>query len=93
MKTHEVSLGIVRTALWAEGRGAWMSQEGNRLILAISLGPKRTCAGWPGSSGEKDEELSLRVSLAWVSLGKGEGIVLEMNGQSSGWHLGAGFGE
>lgn len=69
-----------------------MSQEGNRLILAISLGPKRTCAGWPGSSGEKDEELSLRVSLAWVSLGKGEGIVLEMNGQSSGWHLGVGLG-
>lgn len=45
VKTHGVCLGIVRTALWAEGRAAWMSQEGNRSILAIALGPKQTCTG------------------------------------------------
>lgn len=45
VKTDGVSLGIVRTALWAEGRAARMNQEGTRLVPAIALGSKQTCAG------------------------------------------------
>ena len=51
-----MSLGIARTASWA----AWMSQEGNRSILDISLGPKQTCVGDQGHLGENDMKNSIK---------------------------------
>lgn len=51
-----MSLGIARTASWA----AWMSQEGNRSILDISLGPKQTCVGDQGHLGENEMKNSVK---------------------------------